>query len=99
MPIWVRFVPVALVVVAGALLAFRYGWIRANMTETAAIEAYAARYVAETGAPAADCVARPGARVWLVIRCGSGAEARVYRVNRFGGLVAPAAELDGAQGI
>jgi hypothetical protein len=86
MPRWVWFVPLGVVVSAGALQAFRLGWIAANMTETAAIEAYAARYVQQTGDPAAHCSARPGADVWLVVRCGQGRSAWEYHVNRFGGL-------------
>lgn len=86
MPRWVWFLPLGVVVSAGALQAFRLGWIAANMTETAAIEAYAARYVQQTGAPAAHCSARPGEKVWLIVRCGLGDTAREYHVNRFGGL-------------
>ena len=87
MPRWAWFLPLGALVCVGGLLGYRYGWIAANMTETAAIEAYAARYMEETGAPAAECSATPGEDVWLVVRCGSGAQGRVYRVNRFGGLV------------
>ncbi|WP_421907205.1 hypothetical protein [Mameliella sp.] len=79
--------PLAVLVTLGAVLAFRAGWIAANLTESMAIESYAARYMAETGARAADCTAVPGSQVWLVIRCGTGQDRRVYRVNRFGGLV------------
>ncbi|WP_425339806.1 hypothetical protein [Mameliella alba] len=79
--------PLAALVALGAVMAFRAGWIAAHLTESMAIERYAARYMAETGAQAADCSAVPGARVWLVIRCGTGQDRRVYRVNRFGGLV------------
>ncbi|MBS0124270.1 hypothetical protein [Thetidibacter halocola] len=84
---WLWFLPLAALTLVGALLAFRYGWVAANLSETAAIETYAARYMDETGSPAADCTAVPGNRVWLVIRCGSGQDRIVYRVNRFGGLV------------
>lgn len=95
-PRWAFFLPLGAVVFLGALYAFRLGWIAAYITETAAIEAYAARYLSETGARAADCSAVPGERVWLVIRCGSGKDGRIYRVNRFGGLTGtgPASDPD-----
>ncbi|MBV7393540.1 hypothetical protein [Mameliella sediminis] len=79
--------PLAALVLFGAIQAFRAGWIVAHLSESAAIETYAARYMQETGAPAADCTAVPGEKVWLVIRCGTGEDRRIYRVNRFGGLV------------
>ena len=89
MPRWLWYLPLGLILAFGALYAFRLGWIAANMTETAAIEAYAARYLSEAGPDAAvtDCTARPGGTVWLVIRCGRDGTVREYRVNRFGGLV------------
>lgn len=87
MPRWAWFLPLGVLVIGGGLLGFRYGWIVANMTETDAIEAYAARWMAQTGAPAADCTGVPGRDVWLVIRCGTGQDRVIYRVNRFGGLV------------
>ncbi|MGR3423412.1 MULTISPECIES: hypothetical protein [unclassified Sagittula] len=86
-PRWVMWLPLGVLVTCGALLAFRYGWIDANLTESAAIEAYGRRYMREAGAPAADCTGVPGQGVWLVVRCGPEAARWEYRVNRFGGLV------------
>ncbi|MDU8910533.1 hypothetical protein [Aestuariicoccus sp. MJ-SS9] len=97
---WIWFAPVALITLLGAVLAFRLGWIRAHLTETDVIEAYAARYLdrAGAGARASDCVAYPaqGQGLWLIVACTdpSGAGWR-YGVNRFGGLksvVEPGAE-------
>ncbi|WGW02546.1 hypothetical protein [Tropicibacter oceani] len=89
MPRWLWFLPVALVVLLGALMAFRLGWIAANLTESEAIAAYAARFAAQEGAGVEnwDCLGRPGEAVWLVIRCGTAARYWEYQVNRFGGLV------------
>ena len=84
---WVWWLPVAGLIGLAAVLGYRQGWIAAHLTESMAIETYATRYMAETGARAADCSAMPGGEVWLVIRCGTGQDRRVYRVNRFGGLV------------
>lgn len=86
-PRWVWWLPVGVLLIVAALLGYRQGWLAANMTETAAIELYAARYMEETGAPAADCVAVPGAEVWLIVRCGEDGAAYEYHVNRFGGLI------------
>ena len=77
------FLPLGALVLAGGVMGYRYGWIAANMTETAAIEAYATRYMRDYGGLASDCHAVPGDQVWLVVRCG----AVVYEVNRLGGLV------------
>lgn len=88
MPRWLWWMPLTGLVLLGAVMAFRLGWIAVHLTETAAIEAYAERYqraVGQTGVP--DCVAWPGSGVWLVIRCGQGEAAREYHVNRFGGLL------------
>lgn len=81
------FLPLGALVLAGGAMGYRYGWIAANMSETAAIEAYAARYVRDHGGRMSDCLAVPGARVWLEVRCGTGAGLVVYEVNRLGGLV------------
>ena len=81
------FLPFGALVLAGGVMGYRYGWIAANMTETAAIEAYAARYVRDYGGQMSDCLAVPGARVWLEVRCGAGDALVVYEVNRLGGLV------------
>lgn len=87
MPRWLWFMPLGVLLVLTALTGFRLGWIDLRLTESAAIEAYAARYLREggEGARRSDCTARPGQTVWLVIRCGHG-EVWEYHVNRFGGL-------------
>jgi hypothetical protein len=82
-----RWLPLGVLTFCGALLAFRLGWIDANLTETQAIEAYAARYMRDSGAPAADCVGVAGRDVWLRVICGPPGARWVYQVNRFGGLV------------
>lgn len=88
MPGWVWFVPLGLATLVGALLAFRYGWIAATITETDVINAIANRYVTEDGgadARAADCVGLPGMRpgAWITVRCGT----IEYHVDRFGRLI------------
>jgi hypothetical protein len=91
-PRWAWFLPLALLVIAGALYAFRLGWIAANITETDAIQAYAARYVALAGpgARASDCLAIPGETrgVWITVLCApeTGPGWR-FDVGRLGGLV------------
>jgi hypothetical protein len=94
MPRWFWFVPFGLLTLAGALYAFRLGWIAATITETDVINAYALEYLQTAGpdARATDCVARPGAQrgVWLVVSCGE-APRYDYPVDRFGRLIAPAA--------
>jgi hypothetical protein len=94
MPRWFWFVPVALLTLAGALYAFRLGWIAATITETDVINTYAREYLRTAGpeARATDCVARPAAQrgVWLVVSCGE-APRYDYAVDRFGRLIAPAA--------
>ncbi|WP_299670856.1 hypothetical protein [uncultured Roseobacter sp.] len=91
MPRWLWFAPLALLVAAAAVGAFRWGWIAATITETDVITTYAQRYLTEGGATArlTDCVAVPGIQpgVWIVVRC-SGPEARFdYPVDRFGRLL------------
>ena len=90
MPRWLWFTPLAVLLLATAVLGYRHGWRVANLTESDAIEAWAARYMEETGAEQADCTAVPGQNVWLVIRCGTGQDRRVYRLDRFGRLLRPA---------
>jgi hypothetical protein len=59
-------------------------------SETDVIEAGAAMFVAETGGNAMDCVGVPGTGlVWIAVRCGGGADARVYLFSRQGTLMAP----------
>ncbi|MEM9755539.1 MAG: hypothetical protein AAF914_06080 [Pseudomonadota bacterium] len=65
-------------------------WGRAGLppTETEVIEAMAARYVAETGGAATDCVARPGpGEAWITVYCGRDAARHVYPVDRDGRLI------------
>ncbi|SHH26757.1 hypothetical protein [Marivita hallyeonensis] len=88
MPRWAWFVPLGLVTLVGALLAFRYGWIAATITETDVINAYANRYLTQDGGPEArvgDCVGLAGQvdGAWITVRCGSIS----YHVNRFGALI------------
>jgi hypothetical protein len=88
MPRWLWWMPVGMLVLCAALLGYRQGWLAANMTETAAIEMMAGRYIAEAGAEARpfDCWAQPGEGVWLVVRCERDGARWEYHVNRFGGL-------------
>lgn len=88
MPLWTIYLSLAGVVAVIGLIAFREGWIMAHLTETDAIEAYADRYVAEAGPKArrTDCVAKPGASVWLEIRCEGLVGRYLYHVTRWGGL-------------
>ncbi len=92
MPRWVWFTPLTLLVFAGAVWAFRWGWIAATITETDVIDHYAQRYLAEGGPEArlTDCTAVPGAQagVWIVVRCVGVAARFDYPVDRFGRLVA-----------
>jgi len=74
-----------------ALVAAGAGWLagnsRANLSETDAIEAVAARWLA-LGGRAADCAAVPGQGVvWLIVRCTNGDAAAEWRVDRSGRLL------------
>ncbi|MBT8460725.1 MAG: hypothetical protein KJN60_13730 [Boseongicola sp.] len=67
-------------------------WLGARnlVSETEVIEAGAALFMAETGGAATECVGVPGTGlVWIAVRCGSGAEARVYEFSRQGTLIEP----------
>lgn len=88
MPMWTIYLSLAGGMAIIGLVAFREGWIMARLTETDAINAYAARYVQEAGPGAArrDCVAQPGKRVWLEVRCDGLMGRYVYHVTRWGGL-------------
>lgn len=99
MPRWLWWTPVAALLILAAVLGFRQGWLMANLSESDAIEAWAARYMEETGAPQADCTAVPGVQVWLVIRCGTGQDRRVYRLDRLGRLVRPSGPDGGSDTI
>ena len=70
-------------VVAG--LGLMLGGRAASTTETEVIERVAARYVAETGAAATDCAARPAvsAGLWLVVAC----RHHAYFVDSYGRVV------------
>ena len=92
MPGWLWFAPLAVLVVALGLWAFRLGWIAATISETDVIERYAALYMQTQGdsARATDCVARPGVspRVWIVVSCLTPQGVRVdYPVDRLGRLL------------
>ncbi|MCL3882778.1 hypothetical protein [Marivita sp. GX14005] len=83
---WIWFLPLALATVLGALLAFRYGWIAATLTESDVIDTMSRRYVTEDGgARQSDCTGLPGQvrGAWITVRCG----ALSYHVNRFGGVI------------
>ena len=88
MPRWVWWVPLVGATLIGALLAFRYGWIAATITETDVINAMANRYLTQDGgaeAQVTDCVGLAGQMdgAWITVRCG----AFSYHVNRFGRLI------------
>ena len=85
-PRWLRWLPFGVILSLGALMAFRLGWIDANLTEGAAIAHYAERYARETGGQITDCVGVPGETSWLSVRCHRDGVERVYAINRFGGL-------------
>lgn len=69
--------------------------LNATPREGDVIEAAARAYVAETGGTAEECVGLPGkGAIWIVVRCGAGAEAEVYRFDRSGGLIADRGEFD-----
>lgn len=74
--------PVVLVTVAlagvAALAGLRLG-LREPVSETDVIRAAAARYVAETGGRATDCIGVPGGPgIWIEVSCGSGSAVRSY---------------------
>ncbi|NNF73342.1 MAG: hypothetical protein HKN02_14260 [Rhodobacteraceae bacterium] len=75
-----------------AVLGVMMGTRQAALSETEVINAYAARYVAETGGVPTDCAAVPGrGEVWLIIRGGgAGLSGRVFEVDTRGALVAAA---------
>ena len=78
----------SVIVLAGltAIVGLWLGLQRSRITETDVINAYAARYVEETGGAVSDCAARPGedARVWMIISCGHAPEITRYFVDRAG---------------
>ncbi|MFW2586851.1 hypothetical protein [Sagittula sp. SSi028] len=86
MPRWIWWVPFGLLVVAGALVAFRLGFIDAHLTESDAIMHYAQRHARITGGAVGECLATPGRDTWLELRCSSNGRLYTYAINRFGGL-------------
>jgi hypothetical protein len=87
-PSWVWWVPLGLATLIGALVAFRYGWIAATITETDVINAFAQRYVTQDGGEGArrsDCVGLPGQidGAWMTVQCGTVS----YHVNGIGALI------------
>ena len=72
-----------------AALGLSLGLRTERLSETEVIETWASTYVDETGGKPTDCAATPDPRpeIWLTIRCGRGANARVYPVDRMGRLV------------
>ncbi|KIN61426.1 hypothetical protein Z945_2418 [Sulfitobacter noctilucae] len=91
MPRWLWWMPLVVLTVVAGLLAYRQGYVAAQITETDVINHYAAIYVAEgpEGARVTDCAAVPGQEegVWLVVNCGGAAHIVQYRVDRFGRLI------------
>ena len=90
---WMAGLSLGVVLLVVAVYAFRLGWIAANLTETEAIDAYAARYLSDAGegARAEHCFAEPGDvyGVWIAVTCVMPGETGLiysYYVNRFGGL-------------
>ncbi|WP_229884273.1 hypothetical protein [Roseobacter sp. MH60115] len=91
MPRWLWFTPLALLVVAVAIWAFRLGWIAVTISETDVINTYAQRYLEEAGATArlTDCTGLPGTGegVWIIVRCVRAGQRFDYPVDRFGRLL------------
>lgn len=96
MPRWFWFAPLAILVLVFGYNGLKLGMIRANVTETAVIDHFAAQYLDDharmigPGAALTDCVAVPGydPGVWLELRCTppEGA-AFLYGVRRDGALI------------
>ncbi|MDW3222302.1 MAG: hypothetical protein R8G34_05340 [Paracoccaceae bacterium] len=92
MPSWLWWAPLAVLVMAMGIWAFRWGWIAAAITETDVINTYASRYLSEAGASArlTDCAATPGDHVgvWITVNCVDPSGARYdYAVDKFGRLL------------
>jgi hypothetical protein len=96
MPRWVWFLPLGVLLLVVAYNGVKLGMIRANVTETAVIDHFAAQYLDDharaigPGAALTDCLAVPGtvSGVWLEVRCTppEGA-AFLYGVRRDGALI------------
>lgn len=91
MPRWLWFTPLALLLVAVAIWAFRLGWIAVTISETDVITTYAQRYLEEVGATARliDCTGLPGTGqgVWIIVRCVRAGQRFDYPVDRLGRLL------------
>ena len=91
MPRWLWFAPLAGLLIAVAIWAFRLGWIATTITETDVITRYSQLYMSEAGASArlTDCAGLPGDRegVWIIVRCQRDGQRHDYPVDRFGRLV------------
>ncbi|WP_299826920.1 hypothetical protein [uncultured Roseobacter sp.] len=91
MPRWLWFTPLALLVVAVAIWAFRLGWIAVTISESDVINTYAQRYLEEAGSTAllTDCTGLPGTGdgVWIIVRCTQAELQFDYPVDRFGRLL------------
>ncbi|WP_102107883.1 hypothetical protein [Oceaniglobus roseus] len=81
---------IAILCLAAGVLGYSRGRDVAALTETDVLQAYAEVYASETGGRHVECLGVPGeGKVWIVVRCGSGADQRIYSVGRDGGLVNP----------
>ena len=97
MPRWVWFVPVGMLALVVGYTGLKLGLERMNVTETAVINHYAARYVEDhaeiigEGAQLTDCVGVPGSvgTVWIEVQCTppGGEPAFLYGAARNGGQV------------
>ncbi|MEL6610337.1 MAG: hypothetical protein AAFO93_15625 [Pseudomonadota bacterium] len=74
----------AALVGVSALLGGALGLRHVNLSETEVINAYAARYIAETGGVATDCYAEPLDRGWLRVICAGAGGSRQFDVGRWG---------------
>lgn len=65
------------------VLGLTFGQKVFKLSETEVINAFAARYVAETGGQSTDCAAQPSARagVWIIVTCGQGDMQRRYAAD------------------
>ncbi len=86
---WAIWTPVFLLAALAGLLGYRLGRQAVTLTESGAIEVFAARYLQQSGPGArpSDCTAMPGEEAWLVVRCGRRGLYRAYWVSRTGGLI------------